>query len=758
MYGRVDFDRYRSSLATCFNAIPLVQGPVTRRPGFYFCDESRYATKASRLVGFKYSTTQAYVIEFGDLYVRFKKNHAPIYDLTLTITGITAANPPVLTYTGTDPSNGDHVDVSGVVGMWEVNNRRFTVAHVDTGAKTFELQTVNGVTIDGTAFTAYTSDGQAQRVYTLTTTYLEEDLFQLKFVQSADVLYIYHVDYPTKTLSRTADASWTLTILTFLDGPYLPLNATTTTLTPSASAPGAGVTLTASAVTGINNGSGFLTTDVGRYIRLQQGSVWGYVLITAWTSTTVVTVTIITTLTSTAAKVNWRMGLWSDTTGYPAAGTFFGDRLYSGGTPIRPERIDGSKVGDYLNMAPTAVDGTVTDDSAVSFNLNSDDVQSIRWMKGTANGVVVGTFEGEWLVSPSALGEAITPTNVNAKQSTANGSTDTQPVKVGNALLHIAAGGRELYELTYSFNDNALEPSDMTVLAEHVTKGPQDATSGLKEIAYQKKRTKVVWGIRKNGTLLGFSYSRKDNVSGWHRHRVGGYATPSHSNPGKTESVTIIPTSDGLRDEVWTVTLRYINGRFVRTNEFMTRLWEQGDDQEDAFYCDCGLTYDDVPTTTIRGLFHLAGETVSVLADGSAHPDVVVSELGVVTLVREASVVQIGYSYNSDIKLLRPEAGGAQGTAQGKTMRTHRVFFRFLDTLGVSVGANFETTGYGKLTPIIFRKTSDPLGAPVPLFTGDKGDFSWEQGYNTENYVCLRANQLFPMTLIAVMPDLVTQG
>src|SRR6185436_691947 len=108
MMGRVDFDRYRSALALCLNQIPLTQGPLTRRPGFYFCDEVKDSTRETRIVGFKFSTTQAYAIEFGHQYVRFKKNRAHVYDLVLPITGITAANPAVLTYTGTDPANGDH--------------------------------------------------------------------------------------------------------------------------------------------------------------------------------------------------------------------------------------------------------------------------------------------------------------------------------------------------------------------------------------------------------------------------------------------------------------------------------------------------------------------------------------------------------------------------------------------------------------------------------------------------------------------------
>ena len=757
MYGRVDFDRYKSALATCLNWIPRTQGPLTRRSGTYFCDEVKDSTKATRLVAFTYSTVQSYILEFGDLYVRFKKNSAPVTRTAQNITGITQANPAVLTYSGSDTyANGDHVDITGVVGMTEVNGRRFKVANVNAGANTFELQTVDGTNVNSTGYTAWSSGGTVAEVYTLTTTYAEADLFELKFVQSADVLYIFHPDYPTASLNRTSDTSWTLTELTLLDGPYLPENTTTTTLTPSA-ATGSGVTLTASAITGINDDTGFQTTDVGRYIRIQQGSVWGYVLVTGWTSTTVVTVTVINTLTSTAAKTVWRMGLYSDTTGYPACGTFFGDRLWMGGCTYRPSRIDGSKTGDYLNFAPSGTTGTVADDSAVGYSLNSDDVQVIRWMKGFSSGIAVGTVEGEWLVSPSALGEAITPTNINAKQSTNNGSTDTQPVKIGNALLHIAAGGRELYEMTYSFNENALDAYDMTILAEHVTKGATEATSGLKEIAYQKKRVKVVWGVRHDGVLLGFSYSRADKVTGWHRHTLGGYSNAGQTAGAVVESVAVIPDSNGIHDQVWVLVKRYLNGRTVRYVEVMQRLWEQGDAQEDAFFVDSGLTYDGSAASTLTGLYHLAGETVSVLADGAVHPEVVVSTTGTVTLTRAASVVHVGYRYNSDGQSLRPEAGASQGTAQGKTMRSHRVFFRLYDTLGLSVGATFNTTGYGKLTPLVFRTGGDALGAAVPLFNGDKGDFSWEGEYSTNNYVAFRVSQPVPATIVAIMPDLDTQ-
>jgi hypothetical protein len=87
-------------------------------------------------------------------------------------------------------------------------------------------------------------------------------------------------------------------------------------------------------------------------------------------------------------------------------------------------------------------------------------------------------------------------------------------------------------------------------------------------------------------------------------------------------------------------------------------------------------------------------------------------------------------------------------------MRSHRVFFRLHDTLGLLVGATFNTTGYGKLTALNFRTSGDAMDTAVPLFTGDKGDFAWEGSYTTENYVCWRVSQPFPATICAIMPDL----
>lgn len=754
MYGRIsDFDRMKSAVATSLNGIPLIEGGWARRPGTGYCDETRFALKKARIVRFKYSTSTSYAIEFGDQYVRFKKNRAPVHDLELTITGITNGFPAVVTYTGTDPSDDDDIDIVGVTGMDVINGRRFRIQNVNAGANTFELHEVDsagGVTpVNAVDFGTYASGGLAKRVYTLATPYLEADLFSLKFSRFADKLYVFHSDYPEATLNRFADNNWTHTPLTFVDGPYLPVNKTTTTLAASVATPGAGRTITASSTVGINDGLGFLATDVGRYIRLKGGasSVWGYMLITGYTSSTQVTATIINSVGTTTAATTWRMGLLSDTTGYSDTGTFSGDRLILGGCPYRESRWDASYVGDYLNFAETEVDGTTTDAHAFSYTLTSEESQAIRWMKSLANGVAIGTFEGEWLARPSINEEAMTPTNRDAKQSSSYGSERVDAVKVGSAVLAIQKYGRRIREITYSFSDNRLSAVDATILAEHVSKGATVAESGFVELAYQEERVPIVWAPRRDGVLTGMTYSQDEKVAAWHRHQLGGYsAQVLPPPPAAVESCCVVPAPDGSYEELWMVVRRYINNRTVRTIEYLHKPWERSDDPLVPQYLDSSLTYDGPAVSTLTGLYHLRGETVSVVIDGGVHPDVMVSPTGTIALNTPAERAVVGYSYNSDVELLPFDAGSADGTAQGKIQRKHHVAVRLYESLGLLVGPSFS-----KLRLVTFRKPGDGSGIRTPLFNGIKLIDGWHGDYSTEDRICLRFAGPLPGTILGVI-------
>ena len=175
------------------------------------------------------------------------------------------------------------------------------------------------------------------------------------------------------------------------------LTQLTTTLNPGATAVGTGVSLAASATTGINSGSGFQSTDVGRFVFLHGG----YAKITAVTDTTNATLEILTTLSASTATADWRLGAFSDTTGHPSCVTFFEQRLVFAGTTEQPQTIFFSRSGDYENMDAN-IGGTVADDDAIIYTIASNQVNAIRFMTATRT-LIIGTAGGEFTVSGGSV-------------------------------------------------------------------------------------------------------------------------------------------------------------------------------------------------------------------------------------------------------------------------------------------------------------------------------------------------------------------
>ena len=214
--ARVDIDKYKTSLAVCENAFVQVHGGVSNRSGFEFVAEAKDSAQATRIIPFEYNTEQTYILELGDLYMRVHKDGGQVLKSsggTGTISGATAANPVVITATAHPHVNGEDVYVSGVVGMTSLNGRTMRVANKTTN--TYELTDFDGNNIDSSAYTAYSSGGTSVEVFELTTTYIAAELFDIKLVQSADVMTLVHPSHAPAELTRTGHDVWTLTDIVF---------------------------------------------------------------------------------------------------------------------------------------------------------------------------------------------------------------------------------------------------------------------------------------------------------------------------------------------------------------------------------------------------------------------------------------------------------------------------------------------------------------------------------------------------------------
>lgn len=475
----------------------------------------------------------------------------------------------------------------------------------------FEFSTEQAYVIEAGAgyFRFYMNGGRIETgpgvAYEIATPYAVADIAGLKWAQSADVLYLCHPKFPPHKLARAGHTLWSLTPIDFQDGPYLDENVGAVTLAPAA-ASGAAVTLTASAAT-------FAATDIGRLVRIKHASLWGWAKITAFISATQVTVSIRSAFGGTAAVATWRLGAWSDTSGWPSAVTFHEERLFLANSKLQPQTLWASVSGAYESFAPTGTDGVTKDDHGLNFTIADDRVNAIRWMSA-GKSLALGTTGGEFNLTASSLNEALTPSNVTVRRETTNGSADIRPERIGAAVLYVQRAGRKIYEMAYSFENDAFNSPELSLLARHVTQ------AGIKEIAFQAEPWAILWVVRMDGALLGLTYMRGQDVVGWHRHRIAG-------TDAKVLSVAVIPGSG--QDECWLAVERRVGGAIKRSVERMAMAFEPTEpfDKRGAFFVDSGLTYDGAGAVTLTpgpnaNIIGSAGVIFTVATAAFANSDV----------------------------------------------------------------------------------------------------------------------------------------
>lgn len=808
--GRTDYAQYPKALRRCDNFLPLIQGPITKRPGTRFVRGVKTNSKKVRLIPFIFSDAEALILEFGDGYIRFFKNRAQVLDggspyeiaspydeadLPL-IRYAQSADVLYLAHPGYAPRkltrNSDTdwtIDTIDFVGgpFLDEDPQGVTLTPASYGSVTpkmtsntapsGEASTSNG---DGVAYQAFDKDqGTTCQIDGQTAGWLRYD-FDGSDTKVADAYWLTAEDEtprsaPSKwtfqgydgstwvTLdTRDAENGWTSRETRFyefvndtpyeayrlnwtaIDGDYENTRVAELGIHEKASTQTA-FNLTASGTTGINGGAGFQSSDVGRPFRLlASDGRWRTAKIISRTSSTVVKIQLDGhALPNLSPFARWQIGAWSAYQGYPGAVTFYGDRLFWGGSTREPQTLWGSVVGDYENHAP----GT-DDDSALNLTLSSSDVNLVKWMAGDEKGLLVGASRGEWIIRPSSLNEALTPTNSQASRATDHGSSDATPQRVGKAVLFVQRAGRKLREMAYVIDVDGFQAPDLSIRAEHITQPSIDT------LAYQSQPSSIIWAPRSDGMLLGFTYERDQDVIAWHKHPLGGYSDAGHTAGAVVESAAVIPAPDGSADDLWLVVRRYIDGGTRRYVEYMTQVFDHVTAQADAFFVDCGLTYDGAPVSSVSGLDHLEGETVKVLVDGATHPDQVVTD-GTIDLDSPASVVQVGLGYRAHAVTERIEAGAADGTAQGRKKRIVSVIARLYRSGRILFGATDDELRWDSND---LRDSENAMDAAPPLLSEDIEIKPWPGGFETDGCIHIVSDDPTPVTILALMPQVETTG
>ena len=799
LQGRTDLAKYYFGCNVLQNFIPTVQGPIIKRSGTRFVNETKDSSKVSRLIPFEFSREQAYMLEFGDLYMRVYRDGGVVLETAQAFTSNpTAANPVVITITGHLYLDGEEVYITGSA-MTELNGKYFTVANKT--ANDFELSGENGI---GRTTGA---GGTAERVYEIATVYTAAQLAEVQPRQNADVLFLAHPDVPPQKIERTSDTAWTASEIAFTTPPFLAENVTDTTVYASAET-GAAITVTASTAifTADMVGSVFRigelkeskypkwepTSDsdtwvVGPFnvgdkcyyeqhvyelvtknatgttghdppvhddgterdnnydwLFVNKGFGWGEVTAVAGNGLSC-TVDVDTagvpfpesSVLIANATDKWSFGAWSDENGYPRAVAFYEDRLWWAGTDTSPQTFWGSRTSQYEDFEVVPDEA----DSGLLFTLATDRINAIEWMAGE-DVLIIGTRGGEFTADSGSADSAITPDNIRVRRRSNYGTAkDVQPVMIDSALVFVQRSTKRVHDLVFDFDTDRYIAPDLTELAYDIL------DSGVLTLSYQASPFRQVWATLGNGSLASLVYVREQDVIGWATHVVGGTDV-------LVESLAVIPHPDEDEDQVWMLVSRTINGGTKRYIEYLEKPFEDTDVKEDAFFVDSGLTYTGASTTTLTGLDHLEGETVNVLGNGTVLNASVVSS-GSITLDTAVTKAQVGLPLPAaKMQTMRIEAGMGQiGTAQGRRGRIHQVVIRLHQTGdGLFYGADFD-----RMDEWAVRGPDDAMDTPVPLFTGDTPSLDMPSGYEREKRLAISHSLPLPCTLVAVMPQLTTE-
>lgn len=573
--------------------------------------------------------------------------------------------------------------------------------------------------------------------YEVATPYVEADLFDIHFVQSADVLSLVHPNYMPRELRRLGALNWTLVAIAFASRlspptgvtatptvPQSPGTLTTYTYVVSSVGPNGLDESTYSAVATCSNNllhdgayntiAWTAATGATRYyVYKMSNGLYGYIGQTQGTS--FVDDNIAADVSVTPPEIN---DPFLGAGNYPAAVSYFEQRRAFGGTANAPQTLWMTRSGTESNLnysIPTR------DDDSIQFRVSAREANTIRHIVPLQE-LVLLTSSAEWRVT-SINTDAITPTSFSVKPQSYIGANNVQPVIVNNNLIFAAARGGHVRELGYSAQAGGYMTGDLSVRAPHLFDNLD-----ITDMAFAKAPQQIIWMVSTSGKLLGITYVPEHNVGAWHQH----------DTDGVFESCCVV--SEGNEDHLYVVVQRTIGGV---TKRYVERLASrQFVDPADAFFVDSGLTYDGAATTTISGLSHLEGKTVNILADGAVHPQRVVTG-GSVTLDVEASTVHIGLPIIADMQTL-PLAFEAEAYGQGRVKNVNQVWLRVFRSSGIFVGPNAgelveakqrTTEAYGKapalkseeiqvtLTPTwadsgnVYVRQSDPLPLTVVSLT-----------------------------------------
>lgn len=733
--SRFDLEQYKSALLEAENVVIRPYGAVAKRQGSQYVGQVKYSDKPTRLFEFTTNTNNSFMLEFGDKYIRVWNygvytgvefatpfDSDILFDLNCIQSGdvmfICSGKYPIQTLSR-------YSDTDWRMSAYKLTEQPYDEINTDNG----HTLTVNGDTITSTKdlFTQDMVGSVAQIAYYIEAVHttqsgeaVEKKYGVGRFSKREKAVY-NNIDYNVERFSTDVELSWKFTTHGTWEG-------------------------TVKIQISNNNGQtwkdyrtytsnkDYNVTDSGKieagarlkYISdIKSGSVncdlsilpfmqYGVVEIVSVENSKTAKVNILNGIKEGEPSHQWKLGSWNRGNGYPKLCTFYQDRFVVAATNKKPNYIWMSRTGDYPNFGVEKVEGTITDDSAITLPVINRKMCEIRHLV-PANDLIILTSGNEWIVSGD---KTITPTNCNLKTQTQRGALSCEPQFIGNRCVFVQERGGTVRDMGYSYESDNYTGQDLTLFVKTRVRGYLTITS-----AYAQDPDSIIYYIRNDGEINCLTYIPEQKVYGWSHFVTNGKYLYCES------------VSEGEQDSIYILVERTLQGKKVKCIERMVPLYS---DDVNVFL-DCYVEFKSSNAIDSINIPHLSGQTVQVVIDDNQQQDVVVPDDGLLQLNVSGSHIKIGLPFTSKIRVPSVEMQMQDGTLQGRVATVSRVVLRMYKSFGGKVGHTFD-------------RMDDIALPPNELFTGDKSVILPKMGvnYSTDTSICIKHSDPFPFNLLSI--------
>lgn len=625
----------------------------------------------------------------------------------------------------------------------------FTFSSSDTMVLEFGHQYIRVITKGGLV---PASQGSSTPLV-ISTPYSADDVMDLHFAQSADVVTIVHPNYPPKELRRLGAYSWDLRDVdmsapmsapTGLSGSYYCGDAQATDAEKTAYTIKYKVTAIKSTDEGDRESVASSVASVAGNLYLSSSritlswsavsgaeryrvyktysGIYGYVGEVDSTSFVDNNIAADTSITPPRYDNPFTYNGAAD---YPGAVSYFEQRRIFAGSKNRPQFVWMTRPGTESDMHYSLPSQK---DDRIKFRIAALQASRIRHIVPLSS-LILMTTGAEFRVT-TANDDMLTPSSVGVKPQSYVGASNVQPILVNSSIVYPADRGGHVWELGYNWQASGFVTGDMCLRASHLFD-----TSDVVDMALSKAPMPVIWCVSSNGSLLGCTYVPEQGIGAWHRH---------DTKNGAFESVACV--AEGDEDILYAVVRRTINGRTVR---YIERMHErEGLDLEDSFFVDCGVEESySTAQNYVSDLSHIEGQTVSILADGKVMPKATVTN-GRVQFPDAAKHVIVGIPIEADLKTL-PVAMQSQdgGYAQGSNKNVVRQYVRVYQSSAVKIGPDFENLS------IVKPRRFEPYGSP-PALKSEAVDVMLSPTWTDSGSVCLRQDEPLPLMVCGLTAEI----